>query len=194
MPLTEEDKSWLKAEVTDAIKASEDRLTVVIAESIASSGQRTAQAIAASEQRTAHAIAASEQRTAGAIAATEDRLKHLISEAIAASEQRTAQAIADAIATSEQRTAGAIAATEDRLKHLISEAIAASEQRTAEAIERTETKLLTAFHQWASPVDARVRSLGLALRALDQEGESDLDRDRKIADLELRVRKLERAS
>jgi hypothetical protein len=31
-----------------------------------------------------------------------------------------------------------------------------SEQRTAAAIEATETKLLTAFHQWASPMNARM--------------------------------------
>jgi hypothetical protein len=37
-------------------------------------------------------------------------------------------------------------------------AIAESETRTARAIERSETSLLTAFHQWASPLEARVRS------------------------------------
>jgi hypothetical protein len=40
----------------------------------------------------------------------------------------------------------------------------------------------------------RVRSLSLALRAFAMETENSIDRDRKIAELEARVRKLEKAS
>jgi hypothetical protein len=36
-------------------------------------------------------------------------------------------------------------------------------------IERAETSLLTEFHKWASPMEMRVRSHSLALRALDLE-------------------------
>jgi hypothetical protein len=43
-------------------------------------------------------------------------------------------------------------------------------------------------------MESRVRSHSLALRALDQETENSIDRDRKIAELEARVRKLEKAS
>jgi hypothetical protein len=36
-----------------------------------------------------------------------------------------------------------------------------------ERLDRVETKLLTAFHQWASPMDARLRTHAATLRALD---------------------------
>lgn len=39
-------------------------------------------------------------------------------------------------------------------------------------LERVETKLLTAFHTWASPLEMRQRSHSAALRALDQEMEN----------------------
>jgi hypothetical protein len=43
-------------------------------------------------------------------------------------------------------------------------------------LERVETNLLTAFHNWASPVEMRQRSHSAALRALDQEMENLQDR------------------
>jgi len=36
-------------------------------------------------------------------------------------------------------------------------------------LEQTETRLLTEFHKWASPVELRVRSHSAALRAMDVE-------------------------
>jgi hypothetical protein len=36
-------------------------------------------------------------------------------------------------------------------------------------IERAETSLLTEFHKWSSPLEMRVKSHALALRALDLE-------------------------
>jgi hypothetical protein len=51
---------------------------------------------------------------------------------------------------------------------------------TAVAIEATETKLLTAFHQWASPMDARMRTHAAAIRALDLESEALSDRVAKL--------------
>jgi len=47
-------------------------------------------------------------------------------------------------------------------------------------LERVETSLLTEFHKWASPIDARLRSHSAALRALDVEMEAISDRLRKI--------------
>jgi hypothetical protein len=47
-------------------------------------------------------------------------------------------------------------------------------------LERVETKLLTAFHSWASPVEMRQRSHSAALRALDQEMENLQDRVTKL--------------
>jgi hypothetical protein len=44
------------------------------------------------------------------------------------------------------------------------------------AVERVETSLLTEFHKWASPLEARMRTRSAALRAVDLEIESIADR------------------
>lgn len=49
-------------------------------------------------------------------------------------------------------------------------------QWIAERLERVETRLLTEFHKWASPVETRQRSHAAALRALDMEMEALQDR------------------
>jgi hypothetical protein len=49
-----------------------------------------------------------------------------------------------------------------------------------EQLERVETRLLTEFHKWATPVELRVRSHAAVLRAMDAEMESLGDRLRKI--------------
>ncbi len=49
-----------------------------------------------------------------------------------------------------------------------------------ERLETMETKLLTAFHQWASPVDTRLRAHTAAIRALDVEQEALRDRLDKV--------------
>lgn len=49
-----------------------------------------------------------------------------------------------------------------------------------EQLERTEIHLLTEFHRWASPVEARKRSHSAAIRALDVELESVVDRVKKL--------------
>ncbi len=56
----------------------------------------------------------------------------------------------------------------------------AMKARINERIEQTKTKLLTAFHQWASPFEMRHRSHTLVLRALDIEVESLSDRVTKL--------------
>jgi hypothetical protein len=53
-------------------------------------------------------------------------------------------------------------------------------QWIAEQFERVETRLLTQFHKWASPVELRVRSHTAALRAMDVEMESLTDRVKKL--------------
>ena len=60
----------------------------------------------------------------------------------------------------------------------IDRAIREGELRTAAKIEATETKLLTAFHQWASPMDARMRTHTAAI--LDLESEALNDRVTKL--------------
>ncbi len=52
--------------------------------------------------------------------------------------------------------------------------------RVREQVERVETSLLTEFHKWASPVEARQRSHTAALRALDVEMEALSDRVKKL--------------
>ena len=52
----------------------------------------------------------------------------------------------------------------------------------AEQLEGVETRLLTEFHKWASPVELRQRSHAAALRALDIEMESLSDRIKNLED------------
>ena len=49
-----------------------------------------------------------------------------------------------------------------------------------EQLEKLETKLLTEFHKWASPIDARLRTHTAAIRALDLEMEALQDRISKL--------------
>jgi len=53
-------------------------------------------------------------------------------------------------------------------------------QWISEQLERVETKLLTAFHEWASPMHARQRSHSAALEAFDLELEQLKNRVQKI--------------
>jgi hypothetical protein len=46
----------------------------------------------------------------------------------------------------------------------------------SEQLERLETRLLTEFHKWASPLEARQRTHSAALRAVDVELEAVTDR------------------
>jgi hypothetical protein len=50
----------------------------------------------------------------------------------------------------------------------------------SEKLEAVETRLLTEFHKWASPMDARQRSHTAVLKALDAEMEYLSDRVAKI--------------
>jgi hypothetical protein len=51
-----------------------------------------------------------------------------------------------------------------------------------EKVERLETTLLTEFHKWASPQEARIRTHSAALRAIDLELEAVSDRVTKLED------------
>jgi hypothetical protein len=53
---------------------------------------------------------------------------------------------------------------------------------TREQLEDVETKLLTEFHKWASPLEARQRTHAAALRAMDLEMEYLSDRVKKLED------------
>ena len=49
-----------------------------------------------------------------------------------------------------------------------------------ERCEEVETKLLTGFHAWASPAEARHRTISAALRAIDLEMEANAALARKL--------------
>ena len=68
----------------------------------------------------------------------------------------------------------------EELTGFITSAVAASEHRTREYITDIETKLLTEFHKWASPQEARLRTHSAALRAVDLEMEALADRVAKL--------------
>jgi hypothetical protein len=106
-----------------------------------------------------------------------DEDKNWLSGLLAQSEERNARTIETAIEASERRTSQAIAAA-------IVTAIEASERRTSQAIaaaiEAMETKLLTAFHSWASPVEQKLRTHREALRALDLQIEEIAGRVKKL--------------
>jgi hypothetical protein len=58
----------------------------------------------------------------------------------------------------------------------IDERFTGMEQRVNNRIERVETALLTEFHKWASPAEARAKTHAAALRAVDLELESVTER------------------
>jgi hypothetical protein len=57
-----------------------------------------------------------------------------------------------------------------------------TETKTAikEAVYESETRLLTAFHKWASPMEQKVRSQREALRALDLQIEEIASRVQRL--------------
>ena len=60
----------------------------------------------------------------------------------------------------------------ERFEHVIS--------HVNERSEQVETRLLTEFHKWASPAEARSRTISAALRAIDLEMEAIDDRVKKL--------------
>lgn len=61
-------------------------------------------------------------------------------------------------------------------------AVLAAKFATKQDLERVETALLTEFHKWASPAEARARTHAAALRAIDLEMESVTERVQKLED------------
>ena len=71
-------------------------------------------------------------------------------------------------------------AMEERMRAEFREQIQEAKSDLREQLERVETNLLTEFHKWASPLDARMRTHTATLRALDLEMESLNDRLKKL--------------
>ncbi|MGA2114636.1 MAG: hypothetical protein ABSH56_07790 [Bryobacteraceae bacterium] len=65
-------------------------------------------------------------------------------------------------------------------KQWILEKLDGVSQKFDQKLERVETTLLTEFHKWASPAEARQRTVAAALRAIDLEMEALSDRVTKI--------------
>jgi hypothetical protein len=61
---------------------------------------------------------------------------------------------------------------EEKLEQKLGDRQQQIERFVDQKLERLETKLLTAFHGWASPVDARIRAHAAAIHALDLEQEA----------------------
>ena len=90
-------------------------------------------------------------------------------------EQLTAQAANHAVQLQTQLTAQAANHAVHLQTQLTAQAAIYSDQ-----LHTVETKLLTAFYNWASPNEARQRTHAAALRAVDLEMESLNDRMAKL--------------
>ena len=60
----------------------------------------------------------------------------------------------------------------DEDKRWVTEQLRENNTRITEQIRSVETSLLTEFHKWASPSEARQRTHAAALRAIDLEMEA----------------------
>ena len=65
-------------------------------------------------------------------------------------------------------------------RNRIAEEFREDRNRITEEIRTVETSLLTEFHKWASPSEARQRTHAAALRAIDLEMESLSERVSKL--------------
>jgi uncharacterized protein YukE len=168
MQLTDEDFARIAAGTAALIAESEARTATRIAES----EPRIQGLLGKSEARTQALIAESEARIQGLLGKSEARTQALIAE----SEARTQALIAESEARILNRTEGKLDAVESRIN-----------DRIAEAIETSATKLLTAFHDWASPMEQRMRTHREAIRALDLQIDEIAGRVKKLeADSETR--------
>ena len=68
----------------------------------------------------------------------------------------------------------------DEDKSWITEQFRENWDRTTEEIRRVETSLLTEFHKWASPSEARQRTHAAAIKAIDLEMEALSERVSKL--------------
>jgi len=81
-----------------------------------------------------------------------------------------------------EHTDAMFAQERESVAKLLAEVMRREREITNAALEHLETRLLTAFHQWASPMEMRARSHAAALRALDVELESVSERVKKLED------------
>jgi hypothetical protein len=68
----------------------------------------------------------------------------------------------------------------DAIEERLDKRVDALEERLNARIEAVETKLLTEFHKWASPTEARLRGNAATLQALDLELELLKERVKKL--------------
>ena len=104
----------------------------------------------------------------------QNRLLTTLQEQFAAADRRTQSQLT----ALEERIQGQFTALETRIQ----EQFAASELHMREYVESIETRLLTAFHAWASPINARIRRI--------EVGESGVNE--RLISLEERLMNLEK--
>ena len=80
----------------------------------------------------------------------------------------------------EERLKGSVIEMEERLRGSVIEMEERLKEYVNERCELVETKLLTEFHKWASPAEARSRTISAALRAIDVEMEAIDDHVKKL--------------
>ena len=68
----------------------------------------------------------------------------------------------------------------DEDKTWINDELGALETRMLDKLEGMETRLLTAFHQWASPADTRLRGHSGSIAALEMEVGNLIERVAKL--------------
>jgi len=103
--------------------------------------------------------------------------------------QATEHRFSEQLQVTEHRFSEQLQATERRFserlqvtEHWFSEQLQANELKFSDRLEGMETKLLTAFHDWARTYEVRARGTGTAVRELDE----------RLGIVEERIAKLER--
>ncbi len=69
---------------------------------------------------------------------------------------------------------------DQELRQYLDGKFAEMDAKFAQDLERVETTLLTEFHKWASPADARMKTHTAAIRAIDLEMEALTERVQKL--------------
>ncbi len=165
LQLSDEDFNRIAALIKAEVSGSEARLN-----------DRIVQSVAESEDRVLHKVDGLDGRISSLEArldSFEARILHKVDSRLEAFEARILH-----------KVDGRLDALEARILHKVDGRLDALEarlnDRIAQSADATTTSLLTAFHQWASPMEARMRTHAATLRALDLENEYLSDRVTKL--------------
>jgi hypothetical protein len=95
--------------------------------------------------------------------------------------RETQAGIAGQLREVETRSVGLLREMETKLREMETK-LREMETRFEIRIEQVETTLVTEFHKWASPAEARARTHAAALRAIDLEMEQLSGRSKALED------------